>query len=259
MTPAWSWLGTPPDLRAGGAMGIALAVLLEPAVPCTVSAKEALCPKDITFEEFLERLRIAGYRPESKAMQAALADQGRWLSQTVRRSLDRAASVEIAQASSESASPESASTRKAVNTVIGGGDVQPRRGALWDVSFQIDPSTIPLHPLADGSYVPIVLAHAVPYRVALDVVGGSIALSWLEPPPAWSVVLGGVDPSGHRHPVQPERHLQHAGGAGALHLGSVGSPPGLGGRWTGGGSRFGVEFDVTLLQDRVGVSFGFRT
>ena len=126
MTPAWSWLGTPPDLRAGGAMGIALAVLLEPAVPCTVSAKEALCPKDITFEEFLERLRIAGYRPESKAMQAALADQGRWLSQTVRRSLDRAASVEIAQASSESASPESASTRKAVNTVIGGGETFSR-------------------------------------------------------------------------------------------------------------------------------------
>ena len=55
-----------------------------------------------TFEEFLERLRVAGYRPESKAMQAALADQGRWLAQTLRRALDRAATVEIAQASSES-------------------------------------------------------------------------------------------------------------------------------------------------------------
>jgi hypothetical protein len=32
-------------------------------------------------------------------------------------------------------------------------------------------------------------------------------------------------------------------------------------RWSlawGGGSRFGVEFDLTLLQDRVGLSFGFR-
>src|SRR6185369_6084842 len=43
-------------------------------------------------------------------------------------------------------------------------------------------------------------------------------------------------------------------------LGAVGI--GSGPRWSldwGGGSRFGVEFDVTLLQDRLGVSFGFRS
>ncbi|HMK74426.1 MAG TPA: hypothetical protein VK454_13855, partial [Myxococcaceae bacterium] len=82
-TPEWSWLGTPPDLHAAGSMGIALAVLLEPATPCSASAKEALCPVNLTFEQFLDGLRAAGYQAESKAMQAALADQGRWLSQTV--------------------------------------------------------------------------------------------------------------------------------------------------------------------------------
>jgi hypothetical protein len=173
-TPEWRWLGAPPDLRAQGAMGIALAVLLEPSVPCTVSVKEALCPKDLIFEEFLERLRLAGYRPESRAMKAALAGQGRWLSQTMRRALDRAATVEIIQASSGSPSPESASTRKAMNAVLGGGETVSRAAErTGDLSFQVDPSTIPLHPLADGSYVPIVLAHVVPYRVALDVVGGA--------------------------------------------------------------------------------------
>ena len=107
-------------------MGIALAVLLEPAVPCNPSTKEALCPGDLTFEQFLERLRLAGYQPESRAMRAALGDQGRWLAQTLRRSLDRAATVEIAQASSESPSAESASTRKLVNTIIGGGETASR-------------------------------------------------------------------------------------------------------------------------------------
>jgi predicted acylesterase/phospholipase RssA len=260
-TPEWSWLGAPPDLRAGGAMGTALAVLLEPAVPCTVSAKEALCPVDLTFEQFLERLRVAGYRPESKAMRAALAGQGRWLSQTLRRALDRAATVEIAQASPESSSTESASTRKAMNAVIGGGETVSRAAErTGDVSFQIDPSTIPLHPLADGSYVPIALAHLVPYRVALDVVGGSIALSWLEP----RLQLGrwfSVESTLQVIDLQfsPDVVSSTLGVRGALHLGPLGIASGP--RWSldwGGGSHFGVEFDVTILQDRVGVSFGFR-
>jgi hypothetical protein len=215
-TAEWRWLGAPPDLRTQGAMGIALTVLLEPTLPCTVSVNEALCPKDLSFEEFLERLRVAGYRPESKAMKAALAGQGRWLSQTMRRALDRAATVEIIQASSGSPSPGSASTRKAMNAVLGGGETVSRAAErTGDVSFQVDPSTIPLHPLADGSYVPIVLAHIVPYRVALDVVGGSIALSWLEPRlqlGRW--FSGGLDPSGRRHPVQLGHHVEHARGTG---------------------------------------------
>ncbi|MGZ6133618.1 MAG: hypothetical protein ACXWK9_04125, partial [Myxococcaceae bacterium] len=260
-TPEWSWLGTPPDLRAAGAMGIALAVLLEPAAPCATSAKEALCPADLTFEEFLERLRVAGYRPESKAMEAALADQGRWLSQTVRRALDRAATVEIAQASSESASTESASTRKLVNVVIGGGETASRaEERSGDVSFQLDPSTIPLQPLADGSYLPIVLAHVVPYRIALDVVGGSIALSWVEP----RLQLGrwfSVESTLQVIDIQFSTGVVSStlGVRGELHLGPVGIASGP--RWSlawGGGSQFGVEFDLTILQDRVGVSFGFR-
>ncbi len=194
-------------------------------------------------------------------MEAALADQGRWLSQTMRRALDRAATIEIAQASSESASAESASTRKLVNVVIGGGETASRAAERsGDVSFQLDPSTIPLQPLADGSYLPIVLAHVVPYRVALDVVGGSIALSWLEP----RLQLGrwfSVESTLQVIDIQFSSGVVSStlGVRGELHLGPVGIASGP--RWSlawGGGSQFGVEFDLTLLQDRVGVSFGFR-
>ena len=148
-----------------------------------------------------------------------------------------------------------------MNAVLGGGETVSRAAErTGDVSFQIDPSTIPLHPLADGSYVPIVLAHVVPYRVALDVVGGSIALSWLEP----RLQLGrwfSVESTLQVVDIQFSSGIGSStlGARGVVHLGPVGI--GSGPRWSldwGGGSRFGVEFDVTLLQDRLGVSFGFR-
>ncbi len=256
-TPEWSWLGpAAPDLRALGSIGIALAVLLEPATPCTPEAKEALCIVDLTFEQYLERLAAAGYQPESKAMQAALADQGRWLAHTVRRALDRAGTIEIAQAQSESPSK-----LRVVNVVIGGGETVTRAAERQgEISFQLDPSTIPLQPPADGSYLPIVLAHAVPYRVALDVVGGSIALSWLEP----RLQLGrwfSVDSTLQVIDIQFSSGVVSStlGVRGVLHLGPVGIASGP--RWSlawSGGSEFGVEFDVTILQDRLGVSFGFR-
>jgi predicted acylesterase/phospholipase RssA len=257
-TPEWQWLGSaPPDLRALGAVGVTLAVLLEPAAPCNASAKEPLCIPDLTFEQFLYRLRDAGYQPESKAMQAALADAGRWLSQTVHRALDRAGAIEIAQGSSA----ESPAIRSSVNVVIGGGETVSRSGERrGEVLFLLDPSTVPVQPLADGSYLPIVLAHIVPYRIALDVVGGSIALSWLEP----RLQLGrwfSVDSTLQLIDLQFSSGVVSStlGVRGMVHLGpvSVGSGP----RWSlawGGGSHFGVEFDLLILQDRLGVSFGFR-
>ena len=257
-TPEWSWLGPfPPDLRSLGAMGVALTVLLEPSIQCSSSAKEPLCVPDLTFEQFLPRLAEAGYQPESQAMKAALADQGRWLFQTVHRALDRAGTIEIAQGSSES----DASTRTAVNMGIGAGETVSRAGERrGEVLFLVDPSTIPLYPLADGSYVPIVLAHLVPYRVALDVVGGSVALSWLEP----RLQLGrgfSVDSTLQLIDIQFSSGVVSStlGARGVLHLGQVGI--GSGPRWSlgwGGGSHFGVEFDLLVLQDRIGVSFGFR-
>jgi predicted acylesterase/phospholipase RssA len=254
-TPEWSWLGSAPDLHSLGSMGIALKVLLEPATPCIPSAKEALCIGELTFEQFLERLQAAGYQPESKAMKAALADQGRWLSQTVQRALDRAGAVEIAQG------PSASFTTKAVNVVIGAGETVSRSAEQEGrFQFQLDPSTIPVQPIANGSYIPIVLAHLVPYRVALDVVGGSLALSWLEP----RLQLGrwfSVDSTLQLVDIQFSSGVVSStlGVRGVLHLGPVGI--GSGPRWSlawGGGSEFGVEFDILILQDRLGVSFGFR-
>lgn len=254
-TPEWSWLGPAPDLRSLGSMGIALKVLLEPAMPCTPSAKEALCIVELSFQQFLERLEAEGYQPESQAMKAALADQGRWLAQTVQRALDRAGAVEVAQG------PSSSTTGKAVNLLIGAGETVSRAAEEeGKILFQVNPSTIPLQPIANGSYLPIVLAHLVPYRVALDVVGGSLALSWLEP----RLQLGrwfSIDSTLQVVDIQFSSGVVSStlGVRGVLHLGPVGI--GSGPRWSlawSGGSEFGVEFDILILQDRLGVSFGFR-
>ena len=100
----------------------------------------------------------------------------------------------------------------------------------------------------------------VPYRVALDVVGGSIALSWLEP----RLQLGrwfSLESTLQVIDLQFSSGVVSStlGVRGELHLGPVGIASGP--RWNlawGGRSTFGVEFDLTILQDRVGVSFGFR-
>ena len=205
-TPEWSWLGpTPPDLRKLGSMGTALAVLLEPATPCTPSAKEALCIGELNFQQFLVRLEAAGYQPESKAMEAALADQGRWLSQTVQRALDRAGTIEIAQDSSQS------STEKAVNVIIGGGETvsryAEREGKIPVPGRSVD------HP-APAARRRVVSPHRPRPPRALP--GGAGRGGRKHRPelaraatPARSLVLGGFHASAHRHPVQLGCRLQH--------------------------------------------------
>lgn len=256
--PEWSWLGPrPPDLPSLGAMGIALRVLLEPRVRCSEGAKEALCPVDLAFEPFLERLSAAGYPPESDGMRSALEDRGRWLAETVRRALDRAGTVEIAQGQADAPT-----TRKAVSMTIGAGETVSRAAVRQrEVAFQLDPSTVPARPLANGSYLPIVLVHLIPYRVALDVVGGGIALSWLEPRVQlgpWFSVESTLQLIDLR--FNPSQGFTTLGARGEVHLGPVALAAGprwsLG--WNGAGSHFGAEFGLLVLQDRLGVSFGFR-
>ena len=257
-SPEWGWLGPKaPDLTPLGAMGIALHVLLEPAVPCSRTTTLPLCPGDLTFEQFLERLAAAGYRGESRGMQAALTDRGRWFADTVQRALDRAGTVEILQSQDDAPT-----TRRAVSMGIGAGETVSRAAAhRGEVGFQLDPSTIPTRPLADGSYLPIALAHLVPYRVALDVVGGGIALSWLEPRVQlgrWFSVESTLQLVDLR--FNPVQGFSTLGVRGQLHLGpvSVGAGPRWSLGWNNAGSHFGVEFDLLVLQDRLGVSFGFR-
>jgi Patatin-like phospholipase len=257
--PEWRWMGKePPDLKSVGSVGKVVEVLLSKPIACEPGAVEQLCYGDLGFDAFMDGLVAENYIPESDNMRTALESRRRWFTGTLKRAVDRAATIEIQRPSGDSSGTEGL-----VNLGIGATELLTRSQTYESgVRFVLDPSSIPGKPLADGSYVPIVLAHVVPYRVALDVVGGGLALSWLEPQ-LWLARWFSLDStiqlvdiqfsSGKTATTLGLRAVAHVGGFG------IGAGPRWSLYWTGSdASNFGVEFDLTFLQDRFGVSFGFR-
>ena len=253
--PEWSWLGPPGDPHALGALGIVGYVLLSQKSPCTEHDREALCVSDVTFDEFLSALRDSGYKAESRFMRLAIEDPRQFWRETVQRGLDRAATIELT-----STSASDAAQRKGVLFALSAGEVWTRGDVnTTAVRFALDPSTIPSVPLANGPEWAIWAAHAVPYRAALDVARGGLALSWIEPAlrlgPRFSVLstLQLVD-------IEfGQRTSTTFGIRPALHLGglTVNAGPRFAVHWNGG-TDWGGEVGVSLLQDRLGVSVGVR-
>lgn len=257
--PEWQWLGSePPDLKSVGSVGKVVEVLLSKKIACEPGGPEQLCYGDLSFDAFMDGLIAVGYIPNSDSMRTALDSRRRWFTATLKRAVDRAATIEIQRPTGDSTGTESL-----INLGIGATELLTRSQSYeTGVRFVLDPSSIPTHPLANGSYLPIVLAHLVPYRVALDVVGGGLALSWLEPQLWFSqwfsldTTIQVVDiqfSSGNVSTTLGLRATGHVGGFG------IGAGPRWSFYWSGSDiSKFGVEFDLTFLQDRFGVSFGFR-
>ena len=253
--PEWSWLGPPGDPHALGSLGIVGYVLLSQKSPCTEHDREALCISDVTFEEFLSALRDSGYKAQSRFMRLAVEDPRQFWRETVQRGLDRAATIELT-----STSASDAAQRKEVLFALSAGEVWTRGDVnTTAVRFALDPSTIPSVPLASGPEWAIWAAHAIPYRAALDVARGGLALSWIEPAlrlgPRFSVLstLQLVD-------IEfGQRTSTTFGLRPALHLGglTVNAGPRLAVHWNGG-TDWGGEVGVSLLQDRLGVSVGVR-
>ena len=254
-TPEWSWLGPQKDPRALGSMGIVSYVLLSQKEACTEHDTEALCIGDITFDEFLTALTDAGYKPESRAMRLAVEDRAQFWRQTAQRGLDRATTIELT-----SNAPSETANRKAALFALSAGEVWTRGDVSGStVHFTLNPSSIPAVPLADGPTWPIWLAHAVPYRVALDVVHGGLALSWLEP----ALRLGP-----HFSILSTLQLVDIQFGVGTSSTIGIRAAARLGGltlaagprfqvNWYGG-SSWGGEVDLLALQERVGVAVGVR-
>jgi hypothetical protein len=102
-------------------------------------------------------------------------------------------------------------------------------------------------------------AHALPYRAALDVAQGGLALSWIEPAlrlgPHFSVLstLQLVD-------IEFSKRTSTTFGLRpALHLGgfTLNAGPRFAVHWNGG-TDWGGEVGLSMLQDRLGVSVGVR-
>jgi predicted acylesterase/phospholipase RssA len=254
----WSWLG-PPAERAGDPVTIALSVLFARKQPCTELDLEPLCAAELTFDEFMDGLAAAGYHPGSAAMQLALSDPQRWVTSTLRKGLDRTLAIEL-----DPSRRTDMAQKEQVLFALGAGELWTRGGEnrASGVRFVLDPSTVPDRPVVAGKWLPIVAAHAVPYRLALDVARGGVALSWLEPAlrmgPRFSV-LSTVQPidaelsAGRVSSTFGLRPTVHLGGV------SLGLGPRASVHWTGP-SRvdLGAEAAVLVLQDRLGLSVGLR-
>ena len=255
----WSWLGPPPAERPADPVTIALSVLFARKQPCTELDLEPLCAAELTFDEFLDGLAAAGYQPGSAAMQLALSDPQRWVASTLRKGLDRTLAIEL-----DPSRRNDMAQKEQVLFALGAGELWTRGGESRTsrVRFVLDPSTVPDRPVVGGKWLPIVAAHAVPYRVALDVARGGVALSWLEPAlrmgPRFSL-LSTVQPvdaelsAGRVSSTFGLRPTVHVGGV------SFGLGPRASLHWTGPARvDLGAEAAVLVLQDRLGLSVGLR-
>ncbi len=258
--PQWQWLGAePPVLKSVGSVGKVVQVLLSKPMPCEQGAQEQLCFDELSFDAFMDGLVAAGYVADSDSMRTALESRRRWFTGTVKRAVDRAATIEIQRPSGDSSGTEGM-----VNLGIGATELLSRSQSYeTGVRFVVDPSTIPGEPLAEGSYLPIVLAHLVPYRVALDIVGGGLALSWIEPE-LWLARWFSFNSTLQLVDIQfsPSRAATTLGVRALVHVGSFsfGAGPRWSLYWTGSNANnFGLEFDLSFLQDRFGLAFGFRS
>jgi len=254
--PEWGWIGPPPDLRSLGPPGIVAWVLLSQRTQCDETSTEAVCIADLGFTDFLGALKDAGYVGQSPAMRLALDDPRRFLQQTAQRGLDRAATIELT-----SDNPSELGARNDVMVALGAGEVWTRGDVPGNqVRFVLDPSSVPSVSLAGGSWWPIGLAHLVPYRMALDVANGGLALSWIEPVlrigPHFSVLttLQLVDIE-----FGEKRTSSTFGLRPAVHFAglTVNAGPRFAVHWSGG-TDWGVETGVSVLQDRIGLSVGWR-
>src|SRR5712691_10399951 len=255
----WSWLGPPQAARPGDPVTIALSVLFAHKQPCTELDLEPLCAAELTFDEFLGGLAAAGYEPGGPAMQLALSDPQRWVTSTLRKGLDRTLAIEL-----DPSRRADVAQKEQVLFALGAGELWARGGEskTSSVRFVVDPSTVPDRPLVQGSWLPIVAAHAVPYRLALDVARGGLALSWLEPVLRMGSrfsLLSTVQPvdaelsAGRVSSTFGVRPTMHLGGV------SVGLGPRAAVHWSGPGRvDLGAEGSVLVLQDRLGLSLGVR-
>ena len=147
---------------------------------------------------------------------------------------------------------------------LGAGELWTRGGETRTSRIRLiaDPSSVPERPMAGGSWLPILAAHAIPYRLALDVARGGLAVSWLEPAlrvgPRLSVLSTAqlIDAE-----LVHDRISSTFGLRPTVHFAglSVGVGPRVAVHWTGPGRLdLGAEGTVLLLQDRVGLSLGVR-
>jgi hypothetical protein len=175
--PAWSWLGDP-HLEPADQVGAALTAVTSRTGPCREGAAESLCLVDPTIDELLDALQLSGYVASSASMREALSDRDRWAAGLAVRLVDRAAAVEMSSPQASDRLPSDV-----VLTGVGLSQLWARRTQTLSgaPALDLDPSTIPAVSPKGANPAWLLAAHALPYRMSLDVVQGGAAFSWIEP------------------------------------------------------------------------------
>ena len=255
--PAWSWLDALAAPSPGDPVEATLEALTSARSPCRPGEEEPLCPAELDFDGFLAALAAQGYRPGSPALALALRDQEQWWAEVLERLARRALTVER-----RAAGPAPSPLSEAVTTGLSAAELLARRAAARGPPprLLLDPSTIPASPPEELSAWRLAAAHAIPYRLSLDLARGGFALAWLEP----ELVLGRhvslvatLEPVGLR--PSPARWSSAAGALVVFRAGglSLGAGPRWWSDW-GGAAGLGVEARAAVLQDRVALGVGLR-
>jgi hypothetical protein len=254
----WLWLREYTALARQDSLGVVLETLLSPKEPCSKDAKQSLCIAELSFEDFITSLRVRGYRPEETNMHLVLTDPDHFWKSTVQKLADRSAVIELSR------TDPSSSLQETVLFGLGGAELWTHR-ALRKSSpprLVVDPSSLPSAPVPYARAWTVAAAHLIPYRIALDVSRGGVALAWLEPELLLTrglSIVSIVEPLDFES--QGSRFSSTIGALPTLHFAglSLGVGPRFSLHWpTSKGTDLGLEARLSFLQDRFSVGMGVR-
>jgi hypothetical protein len=254
----WAWVRDYALVVPGDSLQAVLGAMLSRRVRCTQDAKQALCIADLEFDQFVAALRARGYRPDQANMQLLINEPNRWLNSTVKKAADRSATIELNRSNPPS------SIERSVLLALGAGELWTRRALKKSGSprLVIDPSSLPDEPKPPGQSWIAGAFHLLPYRVALDVSRGGVALAWLEPElllTQWLSLVSLLEPIDYESRLS--RLSTTIGMLPTAHFAgmSFGAGPRLSFHWTQGqGVDLGLQTQLSFLQDRFSLGLGVR-
>ncbi len=254
----WLWLREYSVVVRHDSLGVVLETLLSRREPCSKDAKQSLCIAELSFDDFIAALRMRGYRPEETNMRLVLTDPDRFWKGTLKKLADRSAVVELSR------TDPSSSLKDTVLFGLGAGELWTRR-ALAKSSpprLVVDPSSLPAEALPFARAWTIAALHLIPYRVALDVSRGGVAVAWLEPELLLTrslSIVSIIEPVDFES--QGGRFSSTIGALPTVHFAglSLGAGPRFSLHWpTSKGTDLGLEARLSVLQDRFSIGMGVR-
>ena len=254
----WLWLRDFSVVGGRDSLRVVLETLLSRREPCSKDSKQSLCIAEMSFDDFIAALKVRGYQPEETNMRLVLDDPDRFWNGTLKKLADRSAVIELSRTDPTS------SLKETVLFGLGAGELWTRRalGKSSPPRLVVDPSSLPAQPLPYAREWTVTAAHLIPYRIALDVSRGGVAVAWLEPELLLTrslSIVSIIEPVDFES--QGGRFSSTIGALPSVHWAgiSLGAGPRFSLHWpTSKGTDLGLEARFSVLQDRFSIGMGVR-